>query len=75
MLDQLDTFMGQLAGTKTEIVRAIDSIDRLSVRLAAQKKDIAQAIEAMPGGPRSAGSATTGQMLKALQLSRAWPPT
>jgi phospholipid/cholesterol/gamma-HCH transport system substrate-binding protein len=50
LISQLDTFVGGLEAQKSEIVRAIDGIDKLSARLAAQKEDIAQAVEAMPGG-------------------------
>jgi phospholipid/cholesterol/gamma-HCH transport system substrate-binding protein len=50
LIGQLNTFVGGLETQKSEIVRAIDGIDKLSARLAAQKEDIAQAVEAMPGG-------------------------
>ncbi len=38
---QLDTFIGGLDEHKAEVVRALDGLDRLSARLAAQKDDIA----------------------------------
>jgi phospholipid/cholesterol/gamma-HCH transport system substrate-binding protein len=50
LIAQLDTFVGGLDEQKREIVRAIDGIDRLSARLAAQQDDIATALEVMPGG-------------------------
>src|SRR5439155_6534855 len=50
VIRQLDTFVGGLDRQKSEIVRAIDNIDTLSSRLAAQKDVLAKAIEAMPGG-------------------------
>jgi phospholipid/cholesterol/gamma-HCH transport system substrate-binding protein len=50
LLGQLDTFVGGLEEQKSEIVRAIDGIDRLSARLAAQKDDLAAALETIPGG-------------------------
>ena len=50
LIGQLDTFVGGLEEQKGEIVRAIDGIDRLSARLAAQKEDIAAALETIPGG-------------------------
>ena len=49
LIGQLDTFVGGLEEQK-EIVRAIDGIDRLSARLAAQKEDIAAALETIPRG-------------------------
>jgi phospholipid/cholesterol/gamma-HCH transport system substrate-binding protein len=50
LIGQLDTFVGGLEEQKSEIVRAIDNIDRLSARLAAQTEDIAAALETIPGG-------------------------
>ncbi|WP_230208898.1 MCE family protein [Nostocoides sp. HKS02] len=50
VIKQLDTFVSGLDKQKSEIVRAIDNIDKLSAKLAAQKDDLARAIEAMPGG-------------------------
>ena len=50
VIKQLNMFVGGLDKQKSEIVRAIDNIDRMSSRLAAQKDELARAIEAMPGG-------------------------
>ena len=50
VIKQLDTFVGSLDEQKSEIVRALDNIDKLSARLAAQKEDLASAVEAMPKG-------------------------
>jgi phospholipid/cholesterol/gamma-HCH transport system substrate-binding protein len=50
LIKQLDTFVTGLDQQKSEIVRAIDNIDKLAAKLAAQQDDIAKAIEAMPGG-------------------------
>ena len=50
VIKQLDTFVGGLDQQKSEIVRAIDNIDKLAAKLAAQKDDIAKALEALPGG-------------------------
>jgi phospholipid/cholesterol/gamma-HCH transport system substrate-binding protein len=50
LIKQLDTFIGGLDAQKSEIVRAIDNIDKLAGKLAAQKDDIAKALEALPGG-------------------------
>ena len=47
---QLDTFIGGLDEHKGEIVRALDGLDRLSARLAAQKQDIGAAIENLGPG-------------------------
>jgi phospholipid/cholesterol/gamma-HCH transport system substrate-binding protein len=47
---QLDTFIGGMAEHKAEVVRALDGLDRLSARLAAQKDDIALAIEDLGPG-------------------------
>ncbi len=47
---QLDTFIGGLDEHKSEIVRALDGLDRLSARLAAQKEDIGLAIENLGPG-------------------------
>jgi phospholipid/cholesterol/gamma-HCH transport system substrate-binding protein len=45
VLGQVNTFVGTLDRQKTEITRAIDSIDRLSGKLAAEKKTIADTID------------------------------
>ena len=50
LIKQLDIFIGGLDDQKSEIVRAIDNIDKLAGKLAAQKDDIAQALDALPGG-------------------------
>ena len=47
---QLDTFIGGLDEHKAEVVRALDGLDRLSARLAAQKDDIGTAIEDLGPG-------------------------
>jgi phospholipid/cholesterol/gamma-HCH transport system substrate-binding protein len=47
---QLDTFIGGLDEHKSEIVRALDGLDRLSARLAAQKEDLGAAIENLGPG-------------------------
>ena len=49
-IHQLDTFIGGLDDHKGEIVRALDGLDRLSARLAAQKQDIGAAIEDLGPG-------------------------
>ncbi|MFF3285998.1 MCE family protein [Streptomyces sp. NPDC003023] len=49
LLGELDTFIGGLDKQRKEIVRALAGIDRLSKRLAAEKKTIAQAVDTMPG--------------------------
>ncbi|MET9801117.1 MCE family protein [Streptomyces sp. NPDC006368] len=48
LLGELDTFIGGLDSQRTEIVRALNGIDRLSKRLAAEKKTIAAAVDTMP---------------------------
>ena len=50
LIKQLDIFIGGLDDQKSEIVRAIDNIDKLAGKLAAQKDDIAKALEALPAG-------------------------
>lgn len=49
LLSELDTFIGGLDGQRKEIVRALEGIDRLSARLAREKKTIAAAVDTMPG--------------------------
>ncbi|WP_406302295.1 MCE family protein [Streptomyces sp. NBC_00885] len=49
LLSELDTFIGGLDGQRKEIVRALEGIDRLSARLAREKKTIATAVDTMPG--------------------------
>lgn len=50
LLAQLDTFVGNLDANKAQIVKALDSIDRLSATLAKQKQDIATALDSIPQG-------------------------
>ncbi len=49
-IKQLDTFIGGLDERKADVVRALDGLDRLSARLAAQKGQIANAIEDLGPG-------------------------
>ncbi|MET7622313.1 MCE family protein [Streptomyces sp. NPDC005408] len=49
LLTELDTFLGGLDGQRKDIVRALEGIDRLSKRLAKEKKTIATAVDTMPG--------------------------
>ncbi|MEU7278593.1 MCE family protein [Streptomyces sp. NPDC045431] len=48
LLKELDTFIGGLDAQRAEIVRALAGLDRLSQRLAAEKKTIAQAVDTLP---------------------------
>jgi phospholipid/cholesterol/gamma-HCH transport system substrate-binding protein len=50
LIGELNTFVGGLEDQKAEIVRAIDMIDRLAARLAAQKDLIARTLEEIPKG-------------------------
>ena len=50
LVTQLNTFVGGLDAQKGEIVRAIDSIDRLSSTLAKNQTKIAAALEELPKG-------------------------
>jgi len=50
LIGELNTFVGGLEEQKAEIVRAIDMVDRLAARLAAQKDLIAQTLEEIPKG-------------------------
>lgn len=50
LIGELNTFVGGLEDQKAEIVRAIDMVDRLAARLAAQKDLIAQTLEEIPKG-------------------------
>lgn len=45
VLGQLDTFIGELDAQKSEIVRAIEGLDRLSRTLKEQKKTLADAVD------------------------------
>jgi phospholipid/cholesterol/gamma-HCH transport system substrate-binding protein len=59
VLSRVDTFVGTLDRNKDSITRAIDSIDRLTARLAAEKATIARTIQG------------TGPALKILNQNRA----
>ena len=48
VLDQLDIFMGQLDDNKDEIVRAIESLNRLSIALNKQEGSIELALDELP---------------------------
>src|SRR4029079_466279 len=48
VLDQLDTFMGQLDTNKDQIVRGIESLNRLAIALNKQKPAITQALDQLP---------------------------
>lgn len=50
LIGQLNTFIGGLEDQKDEIVRAIDAVDLLAARLAAQKELIGKALEEFPKG-------------------------
>ncbi|GAA1257463.1 MCE family protein [Oryzihumus leptocrescens] len=50
LVGQLDTFVSGLDKQKSEIVRAIEGIDRLSARIAARKDDLAKAVDTLPQG-------------------------
>ena len=50
LIGQLNTFVGGLDAQKGEIVRAIDSIDRLSGTLAKNQDTIAKALDELPKG-------------------------
>ncbi len=50
LVTQLNTFVGGLDAQKGEIVRAIDSIDRLSSTLASNQAKIAAALDELPKG-------------------------
>ena len=50
LVGQLNTFVGGLDAQKGEIVRAIDSIDRLSGTLAENQEKIAKALDELPKG-------------------------
>jgi phospholipid/cholesterol/gamma-HCH transport system substrate-binding protein len=52
LVTQLGTFVGGLDAQKGEIVRAIDSIDRLSATLAKNSDAIAKALDELPRGLR-----------------------
>ncbi|MFE0329787.1 MCE family protein [Streptomyces sp. NPDC058960] len=48
LLKQLDTFLGGLDRQRSEIVRALEGIDRLAKRLGTEKETIAQAVDTIP---------------------------
>lgn len=50
VLRRLDTFVGGLDEQKAQIVRALDSLDRLTARLADDRQIIATALEEIPAG-------------------------
>jgi phospholipid/cholesterol/gamma-HCH transport system substrate-binding protein len=50
LLGRLDSVVGSLDDQKSQIVRAIDSIDELSATLAHQRQDIAVALDDLPAG-------------------------
>ncbi|MEO7069028.1 MAG: MCE family protein [Nostocoides sp.] len=50
LISQLDTFVGGLDKQKAEIVRAIDNLDKLAAKLAAQKDTIAASLQQFPKG-------------------------
>ncbi len=50
LIGQLNTFIGGLEDQKVEIVRAIDAVDQLAAKLAAQKELIGQTLEELPKG-------------------------
>ena len=50
LVGQLDTFVGGLDAQKSQIVKALDAVDKLSGRLDAQKADLATALDHLPAG-------------------------
>ena len=50
LLQQLDVFVGGLDAQKGQIVRALDSLDRLSARLVRERDTIAVALDDIPAG-------------------------
>ena len=50
LLDQLNVFVGGLDAQKAQIVRALDSLDRLGTRLVDERETIATALEDIPAG-------------------------
>jgi phospholipid/cholesterol/gamma-HCH transport system substrate-binding protein len=49
-LHQLDAFIGGLDQQKTDIVRAIEALDRLTARLARQRQTVGDAVDALAPG-------------------------
>jgi phospholipid/cholesterol/gamma-HCH transport system substrate-binding protein len=50
VLNELESFVGGLDAQKGQIVRALDSLDRLSARLVTERQTIATALEEIPAG-------------------------
>jgi phospholipid/cholesterol/gamma-HCH transport system substrate-binding protein len=50
LVSQLNTFVGGLDAQKSQIVKALDAVDKLSGRLNAQKADLATALDHLPAG-------------------------
>jgi phospholipid/cholesterol/gamma-HCH transport system substrate-binding protein len=50
LVGQLNTFVGGLDAQKSQIVTALDAVDKLSGRLAAQRQDLAVALDHLPAG-------------------------
>jgi phospholipid/cholesterol/gamma-HCH transport system substrate-binding protein len=50
LVGQLNTFVGGLDAQKSQIVTALDAVDRLSGRLAAQRQDLGTALDHLPAG-------------------------
>jgi phospholipid/cholesterol/gamma-HCH transport system substrate-binding protein len=64
LLDELNVFVGSLDEQKLKIVRALDSLDRLSARLVNDRQIIATALEDIPPGL----AVLTGQREEITQL-------
>jgi hypothetical protein len=56
VLNELNTFVGGLDAQKQQIVRALDSMDRLTARLVDERQVIATALEDIPAGNRCSPS-------------------
>lgn len=52
LVRQLNTFVGGLDRQKSQIVSALDAVDKLSGRLAAQRQDLGVALDHLPAGIR-----------------------
>jgi phospholipid/cholesterol/gamma-HCH transport system substrate-binding protein len=50
LISQLNTFVGGLDAQRSQIVKALDAVDRLSARLDAQKADLVTALDHLPAG-------------------------
>jgi phospholipid/cholesterol/gamma-HCH transport system substrate-binding protein len=50
LVGQLNTFVGGLDAQRSQIVTALDAVDKLSGRLAAQRQDLAVALDHLPAG-------------------------